>query len=40
MARGSSLASKLVFGKRKKGKASKSKNKHDRKSYKNVGQGK
>ena len=30
---------KATFGKRKKGKASKSKNKHDRKAIKYVGQG-
>lgn len=36
---GSTSANKIFFGKRKKGKASKSKNKHDRKSTKYVGQG-
>ncbi len=35
----SSSVEKLTFGKRKKGKASKSKNKHDKKNYKYVGQG-
>lgn len=39
MAKGISGVGKMSFGKRKKGKASKSKNKHDRKSYKYVGQG-
>ena len=32
-------SNKTTFGKRKKGKASKTKNKHDRKSTKYVGQG-
>lgn len=39
MAKVSNSPNKLTFGKRKKGKACKSKNKHDRKSYKYVGQG-
>lgn len=40
-AKGSSTtgSNKVTFGKRKKGKASKSKNKHDRKATKYVGQG-
>lgn len=39
MAKSSLNANKVTFGKRKKGKAQKAKNKHDRKSYKYVGQG-
>lgn len=36
---GTTGLNKTTFGKRKKGKSSKSKNKHDRKSTKYVGQG-
>lgn len=39
MAKGSSDARKISFGKRKKGKAQKSFNKHDRKSRTYQGQG-
>ncbi len=39
MAKGSGTASKLSFGKRKKGKSNKSRNKHDRKERNYRGQG-